>query len=105
MAENLYLVEDCLLNLRRMILEHGANGLTFSAEEIKTLAAMLFELSHKAKLQAFEISRHRWNAAARADGKAETALILAELERPGSNVALFPIIQRPFTDDRPGGAA
>lgn len=105
MKDNLYELSDCLFQLRRWIAaEASKEGLTLDARQVGQLDRLLFVCGQSALKQAHEISRHRWNAAAHADRDRDDRVI-EEAMRPGTNVALFPAIDRPFSDGRPGGAA
>lgn len=103
MKDNLYELSDCLFKLRRAIMSNEATGVALTPEQVQLLSQLLFSFGQSALKQAHEISRHRWNAAAREDRDREDR-VLQEAARPGTNIALFPPIQRPFSDGIPGGA-
>lgn len=106
MTDNLYELSDSLFQLRRWIAAEAVPdaGITLDAQQIEWLDKLLLVFGQTALKQAHEISRHRWNAAARADHDREDH-VLEEVMRPGTNVALFPPVHRPFGDGQPGGAA
>lgn len=74
-------------------------------EDARALQACLKMLRTSARNLENEVSAKRWNEDAARDRLAETSTILAEVHRPGTNVRLFPIIPRPFSDGRPKGGA
>lgn len=82
---------------------HG--GIVMDGETVIGIATTLRSLHRAARALENEVSRKRWNESARLERMEETGRVLAELTRPGSNVTLFPVIRRPFSDGRPTGAA
>jgi hypothetical protein len=80
-------------------------GLILDGEAVARLVAHLRKLKLRARELENEVSASRWNKAAREDRAREARAILAEAVRPGSNVTLFPVIARPFSDGHPRGAA
>ena len=111
---DLYAVSDGLRDLKKHFDLHSTcvlneEGLDLVRGSIEKLRVMALALEH-------EKSRELWNAQARSE-QAErnkdrltinTDLInrvCDEVERPGSNVRLFPYIERPFHDGRPQGRA
>jgi hypothetical protein len=97
----LYALSDGLKALRSRFaghcaLEMNGRGVAMIVEEIEMLRERALQLEH-------EISRRRWNDQARLEQE-ETEAVLEAFHRPGSNIVLFPAIDRsnPFS---PGGAA
>lgn len=97
-----YEVSDGLKKLKERFTRHGsgvsmnAAGVAFIAAEIEQLRAQALSLEH-------ENSKLRWNDLARREQE-ETEAVLEAFHRPGSNIVLFPVIDRsnPFP---PSGAA
>lgn len=109
-------LSDGLVELSGLLKDYEHEPKVLDPEDARTLRAILRQLRLQARSLENEVSRHRWNAAARAERAAErdadrAALrdagdaLLAEISRPGSNIALFPVIHRPFTDGRSGRPA
>lgn len=105
-------LSDGLVELSRLLTDYEHEPRVLDPEDARTFRAILRELRLRARSLENEVSRHRWNAAARAEREASKAAldaVIAEISRPGSNIALFPVIHRPFTDGhtggRPGGRA
>lgn len=73
--------------------------------DAQALQACLKVLRTSARNLENEVSAKRWNEDAARDRLAETNTILSEVQRPGTNVCLFPTIPRPFLDGRPKGGA
>ena len=82
---------------------HG--GIAMDGETVIGIVATLRSLYRAARQLENEVSKTRWNRAAELDRRIEARRILYEVGRPGSNVTLFPVIARPFSDGRPGGVA
>lgn len=78
---------------------HG--GIAMDGETVIGIVATLRSLHQAARKLETEVSKKRWNEAARLERMQETKRILAEATRPGSNVKLFPITPRPFSDGHP----
>ncbi len=100
-------LSDTLFELRREFepFEHEARVLT--PDNARTLSAVLKELGVMARKLENEVSRQRWNDMALAERSvrlAEGRRIIAESERRGSNIVLFPLGERPFSDGRGGEA-
>ncbi len=80
------------------------DGLSLDREATAILAATLRSLYRAARALETEVSRHRWNEAARLE-RADIGRILDAATRPGSNVKLFPVIHRPIPGGIPAGLA
>lgn len=102
-------LSDTLFELRRELTSRfPAGGMVLDDEQTSLLTQTLKELGVIARRLENEVSRHRWNEQARQDAKRqarETDRVLAELQRPDTNLRLFPVVPRPFSDGMPGGAA
>lgn len=84
---------------------HG--GLVMDGETVLGIVATLRSLHAAARKLENEVSVRRWNEAALNDRRVSDR-VLAALQEPDTNIRLFPVIPRPFTDGhprRPGGAA
>lgn len=100
MNENLYELSDRLLSLRRKFAEFALEGICLDGGQATAVAHELKELGLLANRREHEISRHRWNAEARAERAAEEKM-LEELARPGTNVVHLNFVRH----DTLGGAA
>jgi hypothetical protein len=100
MTENLYELSDRLFELRRKFADFGHEGVMLAGDDATLIAHELKELGVLSQRQTHEISRHRWNAEARAERAAEEKM-LEELARPGTNVVHL-VFRR---DQEFGGAA
>lgn len=108
MSENFYVLSDGLSALQRFFLDFEGTGVQLEGKAVRGLRAQLKDLLISARNLENEVSRRRWNEMGRGerDWAVDTArAIAAEVGKPGSNVALFPVIRRPFTDGRPEGGA
>lgn len=98
-------LSDGLTNLADDLDQFVHGGIVLDGDTVARLVAHLRTLKRRARELENEVSRKRWNRAAREEQARETSAILAEIQRPGSNVALFPVVPRPFADGHPRGAA
>ena len=73
-------------------------GVEFITAEIERLREMALTLEG-------ENQRLRWNASAQRDRDELEDQVLREAHRPGGNVRLLQVRERPFTDGNPKGAA
>ncbi|MGO4558292.1 hypothetical protein [Mesorhizobium sp. 2RAF21] len=105
MSKNIYELSDQLFQLRRDFLPHEIGGVFLSAERVRQLTDGLMNLGQAALKEAHEISRHRWNLQAQAERDLDGERIAELASQPGTNVRLFPIVPRPFSDGRPKGGA
>lgn len=97
-------VSVALLQLRRGYAEFQHGGHVMTSEEVTGLVALLRELGAMARRLENENSRHRWNEAARRE-RGQAQAVMDAIASPNSNVALFPIVPRPFSDGHPRGAS
>ncbi|PZO81634.1 MAG: hypothetical protein DI629_03595 [Mesorhizobium amorphae] len=96
---NLYSVPDDLRQLCKTFSEIDAsaqNGIcVIKRHQVGAVISLLRILVQRSTENAHEISQHRWNALAREEAEARAAeqaqmeRIMAEAERPGSNVVLL----------------
>ncbi len=100
----LYDLSDGLSKLSRDFDEFTHGGLVIDGETAHQLALKLKDFRDLALQMEFEVSRHRWNEP-ELKRQIEVARIAAEAKRPGSNVRLFPMIDRVIGDALPGGTA
>lgn len=82
---------------------HG--GIVMDGDTVFGIVVKINKLKRLARMLENEVSQKRWNDAARADSSHELHRVLDEATRPGTNVKLFPVIRRPFSDGQPHGAA
>jgi hypothetical protein len=96
-ADQLRVVSTRIANLRDRLgpLAHG--GCHLQSCDVVALMQELADLAGLAKRLENEISARRWNEKARADRDAlDTETVLAAVRRDNSNVALLPVVPRPF---------
>lgn len=104
MSKTLYDLSDQLFQLRRDFLPHEVGGVFLSDVRVRQLTAGLQALGQEALLNAHEISRHRWNEAARQDRDVEDRIV-EEAMRPGTNLRLLSHLSRSFSAGLPGEPA
>ena len=100
-----YELSDALRALASDMRQFEAGGLTLDGDTVRGLTARLKHWRQLAQELEWEISAHRWNALAvqdRARLGQDVAVLEAAITAPGSNVTLFPVIPRPFSDGRTG---
>lgn len=105
-------LSDGLFDLRRLIAAYEHEARVLDPTDARILARCIKELGIMARDMENRLSRLLWNEQARAEQAAEAARCAAEADRiaeaacrPGSNVRLFPVIPRPFSDGGPRGVA
>lgn len=99
-ALDLYQVSDALYEMRRRFSDYESCGVVLDGDQVRQLRAELKELGVSAQANEHEISRHRWNDAARRDREIEHAVTI-EATRPGTNLVLLTPMERPFGDGGP----
>ena len=101
--DNQFSLHDRLSNLHTAIRTAWRAGLSFSDDEMECLIRELLACIDESAELYRQLSARRWNERASADAFGE--IVWAETRRPGSNVVLFPIVERPLHDrplhDRP----
>lgn len=107
MAEQVKILElsDGLGRLADDLEQFVRGGLTIDGGTVVALVYNIRRFHRLSRALENEISRYRWNECARKDRDAEAQAIAAEVARPGSNVTLFPAMQRIAMGDLPEGAA
>lgn len=104
-------LSDGLKELKQQFDQYTHEARVLDPADAMVLQDVCEVLFRRARKLENELSAHRCNEAARRDQDRlgeESAAIAAELARPDTNLALFPVIPRPFTDGhprQPGGAA
>lgn len=98
-------LSDGLAELRDLLSDYTHEPLVLQPDDARTLMEVCAVLRDRARKLENEVSRGRWNREARRERLAEADAILAAVAAPESNVRLFPVIPRPFSDGRSGGAA
>ena len=98
-------LSDGLHQLLHQFDDYTHEARVLSPEDARLLQVCIDQVRAQAGTLENEVSKKRWNEDAARDRLAETDNILAELQRPGSNVRLFPVAPRPFSDGRPKGGA
>lgn len=92
---NLHEVSDALSKIKTQLNDGGHGGVYVSSEEVIQLAAELDHLTRCARRLENEVSRHRWNDAARHE-QAEAKKIVEAALVEDSNVVLLPSREQPF---------
>lgn len=92
--ENPYEASDRLFTVLTKFADFEQSGLTITSDGVRALRTELREIEALSKAQAHEISRHRWNAQARADTR-RLDEVYAIAQAPNSNVAILPVVPRP----------
>ncbi|SDA39431.1 hypothetical protein [Mesorhizobium qingshengii] len=98
-------LSDGLSELRGLISDYQHEPRILDPQDARVLCECIKELRDKARVIETRLSQKVWNDQARAERQAEADRIAEAVVRPGSNVCLFPVIPRPFSDGRPGGRA
>ncbi|MER8814362.1 hypothetical protein [Mesorhizobium sp. M0965] len=98
-------LSDGLSELRDLISDYQHEPRILDPEDARVLCECITELRGKARDIENRLSCKVWNDQAQAEREAEADRIAEAACRPGSNVRLFPVIPRPFSDGRPRGAA
>ncbi|RRH98051.1 hypothetical protein EH240_19840 [Mesorhizobium tamadayense] len=105
MAKMSLALSDTLNQLGQMFTGFEHESRVLRPKDAKMLRRILKDLGQQARSIECQLSAKLWNEEARKDRAAEAARIASAASQPGSNVTLFPVIPRPFSDGRPGGAA
>ncbi|MER8990447.1 hypothetical protein [Mesorhizobium sp. M0678] len=98
-------LSDGLAELYDLISDYQHEPRILDPEDARVLCDCIKELRGKARDIENRLSCKIWNEQAREEREAEADRIAEAVFRPGSNVCLFPVIPRPFSDGRSGGAA
>jgi hypothetical protein len=98
-------LSDGLSELRGLLADYTHEPRVLEPEDARVLTECIKELGRKAREIENQLSAKLWNDQARVEREAEADRIAEAVFRPGSNLLLFPVIPRPFSDGRPGGAA
>lgn len=100
-------LSDGLAELRRQFNDYTHEPRVLAPSDARTLQEICDVLYARARELENEVSAKRWNEAARLDQR-DSDRVLAALQAPDTNIRLFPVIPRPFSDGHPqwpGGAA
>lgn len=98
-------LSDGIAELRSVFEPYARAPLVLSQKDARALQDCCDVLYQRARKLETEVSQKRWNEAARRERLAEEKAVLAAISAPDSNVTLFPVVPRPFSDGRSGGAA
>lgn len=82
-------LSDDLARLAANFDQFAHGGLTMDSETVHGIVTVLRNLRKAARQMENEVSRLRWNEAARRE-RTQLSALLDEAGRPGSNVTLFP---------------
>lgn len=97
-------LSDGLVELRHLLDDYQHEPRILDPQDARILSRCIQELTTRARALENEVSQKRWNEIAKAERLADMDSIIEAVHRPGSNIALFPVIPRPFSDGRPGAA-
>lgn len=95
-------LSDGLAELRGLLSDYVHEPRILDPEDARTLMDVCAVLRNRARKLENEVSRSRWNREARHERLAEAETVLAAVAAPESNVRLFPVVPRPFTDGAGG---
>jgi hypothetical protein len=98
-------LSDGLAELREFLADYAHERRVLDPEDARVLMEICDVLRNRARKLENEVSRTMWNGEARRERLMETETVLAAISDPGTNVLLFPVIPRPFSDGQTGGAA
>lgn len=111
MAKLSLALSDGLAEMVKMFDEYSHEPRVLDPADARAFAECCKFFRNRARELENEVSKKRWNDEARRDRLIEANRVLAAVSAPGSNVELFPVVPRPFTDmivagdDFTGGAA
>ncbi|WP_032935154.1 hypothetical protein [Mesorhizobium sp. WSM3626] len=97
-------LSDGLAELDDLLSDYQHEPRILDPQDARILGDCIKILRHKARDLENRLSRDLWNGAARAEREAEAERVAEVAFQPGSNVCLFPVIPRPFSDGRPVGS-
>ncbi|WP_048648971.1 hypothetical protein [Nitratireductor soli] len=98
-------LSDGIAELRAQFDVYAREALVLPQRDARALQVCCDLLYQRARAMETALSQHLWNEAARRDRAMDAERIAAELERPGTNIALFPVVPRPQSAPETGGAA
>jgi hypothetical protein len=98
-------LSDGIEELERQFKDYTHEAKVLDPADAIALIACCALLKRRARQLENEVSRKRWNDQARAERDEETRRVLDAVTEPGSNVALFPVVPRPFSDGYGGHSA
>lgn len=105
MARMSLALSDTLNQLGQMFAGFEHESRVLRPQDARTLRRILKDLGQQARAIENQLSAKLWNEEARKDRVIEAERIASAASQPGSNVKLFPVIPRPFSDGLPGGRA
>ncbi|TIV63074.1 MAG: hypothetical protein E5V89_32050 [Mesorhizobium sp.] len=97
-------LSDSLNQLGQMFSGFEHESRVLRPHDARMLRRILKELGQEARAIECQLSAKLWNDEARKDRTAEAERIALVASQPGSNVMLFPVIPRPFSDGLGGRA-
>ncbi len=89
-------LSDGLQQLKRELAEYDHEPRILDPQDARVLIECVELLHQRARDLENEVSAKRWNEEARRDRILEMDRILSEIQRPGTNVRLFPVVERPL---------
>ncbi|TPL49118.1 hypothetical protein FJ937_16665 [Mesorhizobium sp. B2-4-4] len=98
-------LSDGLAELDDLFSDYQHEPRILDPNDARILSERIKQLRHAARNLENRLSQKLWNDQARAERVAEADRVAEAVFAPGSNVHLFPVIPRPFSDGRPGGRA
>lgn len=105
MARMSLALSDTLAELGQMFSGFQHERRVLEPHQANLLCQILKDLGLQARDIENQLSAKLWNEAAHQDRLDEAERIATVAGLPGSNVKLFPVIPRPFSDDLPRGCA
>ncbi|RUW41489.1 hypothetical protein EOA37_09510 [Mesorhizobium sp. M2A.F.Ca.ET.015.02.1.1] len=91
-------LSDTLNQLGQMLTPFEHEERVLRPHDARTLRRILKELGQEARHIENQLSAKLWNDQARLERFVDAEAIASAASQPGSNVRLFPVIPRPFTD-------
>ncbi|CAN7164222.1 hypothetical protein LJR234_000324 [Mesorhizobium amorphae] len=98
-------LSDGLTELGQLLSDYQHEPRILDPEDARTLGDCIKELSRMARAMENRLSAAIWNEQARIEREHEADRIASAASLPGSNIKLFPVIPRPFSDGGPRGVA
>lgn len=98
-------LSDGIAELRQEFEPYAREEMVLTPRNARALQICCDLLYRRAREMETELSQHLSNEAARRDRAIDAQRIAAELERPDTNVTLFPVVARPQPAPDTGGAA
>ncbi|WP_054309994.1 hypothetical protein [Mesorhizobium sp. 1M-11] len=89
-------LSDGLQQLKRLFVDYQHEPRVLEPDDARIIQQCIELCYARARELENEVSAKRWNDEARRDRLVEMDRILSEIQRPGTNVMLFPVVERPI---------